>query len=60
MYRVEDARQFLEESGLPADEIAVQVDGRVMSAFVRAIKPAVMRSCCATSCCTGETELRSR
>jgi SAM-dependent methyltransferase len=51
VYRVEDARQFLEESGLPVDELAAQLDGRVMSAFVRAIKPAVTRSCCATTCC---------
>ena len=51
VYRVEDARQFLEESGLPVDELAAQLDGRVMSAFVRATKPAVTRSCCATTCC---------
>jgi SAM-dependent methyltransferase len=51
VYRVEDARQFLEESGLPVDEMASQLDGRVMSAFVRAIKPAVGRSCCDTTCC---------
>jgi arsenite methyltransferase len=50
VYRVEDARQFLEESGLPVDELAAQLDGRVMSAFVRATKPAVTRSCCATTC----------
>jgi arsenite methyltransferase len=53
IYRVEDARQFLEESGLPVDEIATQLDGRVMSAFVRAIKPAVRKACCDTSCCAG-------
>ena len=53
VYRVEDARQFLEESGLPVDELAAQLDGRVMSAFVRAIKPAVKRACCDTSCCAG-------
>jgi len=51
VYRVEDARQFLEESGLPVDELAAQLEGRVMSAFVRAMKPAVTRSCCATTCC---------
>ena len=53
VYRVEDARQFLEESGLPVDELAEQLDGRVMSAFVRASKPVVERSCCDTACCTG-------
>jgi SAM-dependent methyltransferase len=41
VYRVEDARQFLEESGLSLVEgLAEQVDGRFMSAFVRASKPA--------------------
>jgi SAM-dependent methyltransferase len=40
VYRVEDARQFLEESGLSLVEgLAEQVDGRFMSAFVRAKKP---------------------
>ena len=53
VYRVDDARQFLEESGLQVDELAAQLDGRVMSAFVRAIKPAVKRTCCDTSCCAG-------
>jgi SAM-dependent methyltransferase len=52
VYRVEDARQFLEESGLPVDELAAQLDGRVMSAFVRATKPELTRSCCDTSCCS--------
>jgi ubiquinone/menaquinone biosynthesis C-methylase UbiE len=52
VYRAEDARQFLEESGLPVDELAEQLDGRVMSAFVRAMKPAVTRSCCDTTCCS--------
>jgi ubiquinone/menaquinone biosynthesis C-methylase UbiE len=53
VYRVEDARQFLEESGLPVGELASQLDGRVMSAFVRAMKPAATRSCCDTMCCAG-------
>ena len=40
VYRVEDAREFLEGAGLDADAIAPQVDGKFMSAFVRARKPA--------------------
>jgi arsenite methyltransferase len=51
IYRIEDARRFLEESGLEVDDLATQLDGRVMSAFVRAIKPAVSRACCNTTCC---------
>ncbi|MDP2700950.1 MAG: arsenite methyltransferase [Candidatus Rokubacteria bacterium] len=40
VYRVEDAREFLEGAGLDADAIAPQLDGKFMSAFVRASKPA--------------------
>jgi len=40
IYRVEDAREFLSSSGIDIDAIAPQVDGKFMSAFVRAIKPA--------------------
>jgi hypothetical protein len=36
----EDARQFLAREGLDADAIAPLVEGRFMSAFVRATKPA--------------------
>ena len=51
IYRAADARQFLEEAGL-GGEVAEQVDGKFMSAFVRARKPAVAgKTCCASSCC---------
>ena len=39
IYRVEDAREFLSSSGIDVDAIAAQVDGKFMSAFVRAVKP---------------------
>ena len=39
VYRVEDARAFLTESGLDVDRVAPQVDGRFASAFIRARKP---------------------
>jgi ubiquinone/menaquinone biosynthesis C-methylase UbiE len=39
IYRAEDAREFLQGAGLDADAIAPQVDGKFMSAFVRARKP---------------------
>ena len=52
VYRVEDARAFLEGAGLNADEIAREVDGRFMGAFVRARKPEPAASaCCAPGCC---------
>ena len=38
VYRVEDAREFLSEKGLDVDALAPQVDGKFMSAFVRAAK----------------------
>lgn len=50
VYRAEDARQFLEDSGLDDADLPAQVDGRFMSAFVRASKPAAT-SCCTTACC---------
>jgi len=40
VYRVEDVRDFLAGAGLDAAAIAPQVDGKFMSAFVRARKPA--------------------
>jgi SAM-dependent methyltransferase len=40
IYRVEGAREFLAEAGIDADAIGPQVDGKFMSAFVRAKKPA--------------------
>ena len=39
VYRAEDARQFLDSSGLDRDDLAEQIDGKFMSAFVRATKP---------------------
>ncbi len=38
VYRAEDARAFLEDAGLDASTIAPAVDGKFMSAFVRATK----------------------
>ena len=40
IYRVEDARELLAGAGIDADAVAPQVDGKFMSAFVRARKPA--------------------
>jgi ubiquinone/menaquinone biosynthesis C-methylase UbiE len=39
VYRVDDARAFLSARGYDADAIAADVDGKFVSAFVRAIKP---------------------
>ena len=39
VYRAEDAREFLSGAGLDVDAIAPQVEGKFLSAFVRARKP---------------------
>jgi ubiquinone/menaquinone biosynthesis C-methylase UbiE len=39
IYGVEDAREFLAGEGVDVDAVAPQVDGKFMSAFVRARKP---------------------
>ena len=50
VYKVDDARAFLTESGVDVDRLAPQVDGRFVSAFVRARKPET-RGCCGPTCC---------
>jgi 2-polyprenyl-3-methyl-5-hydroxy-6-metoxy-1,4-benzoquinol methylase len=55
IYRAEDARQFLSGSGFDSDEVAEQIDGKFMSAFVRATKPVVNRSCCESTCCGADS-----
>jgi arsenite methyltransferase len=39
VYRAEDAREFLTEKGFDLDALAREVDGKFLSAFVRAVKP---------------------
>jgi len=39
IYRIDDARAFLSGQGIDVDAIAPEVDGKFMSAFVRAAKP---------------------
>jgi len=51
IYHVEDARAFLQDHGIDVDAIAPQVDGKFMSAFIRAQKPAAALPCCGPSCC---------
>ncbi len=48
IYNVEDARAFLSGQGVDVDALAPQVDGKFMSAFIRATKPT---GCCAPGCC---------
>lgn len=39
IYQIEDAREFLANQQVDVDAIAPQVEGKFMSAFVRAVKP---------------------
>jgi arsenite methyltransferase len=52
VYNVEDARAFLTSEGVDLDAITPQVEGKFMSAFVRATKPE--KPCCGPSCCAPE------
>ena len=53
IYRAADAREFLATEGIDADAIAPEVDGKFMSAFVRAVKPhsQAKELCCGPTCC---------
>jgi SAM-dependent methyltransferase len=49
VYSVEDARAFLSGEGLDVDSLAKEVEGKFISAFVRAKKSS--GSCCRPGCC---------
>ncbi len=49
VYSVEHAKGFLAKAGLDVDTIAPLIEGKFMSAFVRATKPS--GGCCAPGCC---------
>jgi hypothetical protein len=53
VYAVDDAHEFLAGKGVDVDALAPQVEGKFMSAFVRAVKPqtAAAAPCCAPTCC---------
>ncbi len=55
VYNIEDARQFLTNSGVDVDAIAAEVHGKFMSAFLRAAKPA--EACCVGGCCSSAAEV---
>jgi arsenite methyltransferase len=54
IYNVDDAREFLGAAGIDVEAIAPQVEGKFISAFVRAKKPAVASACCGPACCAGK------
>src|SRR5271157_1327359 len=56
IYKIDDAREFLSGKGVDVDAIAPLVDGKFMSAFMRAKKPGQSAAekataCCAPTCC---------
>ena len=55
-YNIEDARQFLNEAGISVDEFIPEVEGKFVSAFVRATKP---EGCCGPDCCVPDGERKS-
>jgi SAM-dependent methyltransferase len=50
VYGLEEAAIFLASQGLDVEAAAREVDGKIVSAFIRATKPK-QASCCATDCC---------
>jgi len=48
VYTAEDVRTFLTGQGVDVDVIAPRIEGKFMSAFIRAAKPA---GCCGPACC---------
>jgi SAM-dependent methyltransferase len=50
-YKAEDAAAFLSGSGLETTDFASEIDGKFLSAFVRATKP--VERCCGPECCGG-------
>jgi arsenite methyltransferase len=55
VYKADDAAAFLAGSGLDPETFAAQIDGKFMSAFVRAMKPrgitVKQTACCGPDCC---------
>jgi SAM-dependent methyltransferase len=63
VYGIEEARAFLSSEGVDVDVIAPQIEGKFMSAFIRATKPAddpailseakaQKMDCCSPGCCS--------
>jgi len=46
VYRAEEAKDILAAEGLDVNVVAAEVNGKFMSAFIRAVKPVAARSCC--------------
>ncbi len=49
IYRAADAREFLSGQGIDVDAIAPRIDGKFLSAFIRAVKPNPAEEACRDS-----------
>src|SRR5215469_4669646 len=49
VYRAQDACEFFSSQNIDVEEFAADLDGKLMSAFVRAVKPTAR--CCSPACC---------
>src|SRR6202790_2077927 len=52
IYRAEDAREFLAGREVDVDAIAPQVEGKFLSASIRAVKPEAKQACGGPTCCS--------
>ena len=50
VYSIKDARGFLSVRGFDVGALAGEVEGKFISAFLRATKPAT--ACCSPGCCS--------
>ena len=50
VYKLDDARAYLAETGVDVDRLAPQVEDKFASAFIRARKPEA-KNCCGPECC---------
>jgi arsenite methyltransferase len=51
VYKVEEAREFLQAAGLDVEKVAPHIENKFLSAFIRAEKPTENNACCGTACC---------
>ncbi len=55
VYNIDDAREFLGPAGIDVERVAAAVEGKFISAFVRAKKPATASGCCGPTCCASNS-----
>ena len=51
VYKLEEAAEFLVAAGLDPIIVGPQIDGKFISAFIRATKPTPKTPCCKPTCC---------